>query len=53
MHRFKYTKLTKDQIDQKLAPTAAGPKRASEFSDVLSGKFRSVLSVALRLPRIH
>jgi hypothetical protein len=38
MHRFKYTKLTKEQIDQKLAPSAAGPKCASRFSDVLSGK---------------
>ena len=26
MHRFKYTKLTKEQVDQKLAATAAGPK---------------------------
>jgi hypothetical protein len=35
MHRFKYTKLTKEQIDRKLASTAAGPKCASELSDVL------------------
>ncbi len=38
MHRFKYTKLTKEQIDKKLIPTAAGPECASEFSDILSGK---------------
>jgi hypothetical protein len=35
MHRFKYTKLTKEQIDRKLASTAAGPKCTSELSDVL------------------
>jgi hypothetical protein len=38
MHRFKYTKLTKKQIDKKLIPTAAGPECVSEFSDILSGK---------------
>jgi hypothetical protein len=38
MHRFKYTKLTKEQIDKKLIPTAAGPECASEFSDIVSGK---------------
>ena len=38
MHRFKYTKLTKEQIGEKLAPTAAGPQSASEFSDVFAGK---------------
>ena len=37
MHRFKYTKLTKEQIGQKLQSAAAGPKCASEFSDVLPG----------------
>jgi hypothetical protein len=44
MHRFKYTKLTKNQIGQKLAATAAGPKSASEFSDVLSGKSLKIVT---------
>jgi hypothetical protein len=38
MHRFKYTKLTKEQIDKKLIPTEAGPECVSEYSDVLAGK---------------
>ena len=38
MHRFKYTKLTKEQIAAKLVRTAAGPKCVSGFSDVLVGK---------------
>jgi hypothetical protein len=38
MHRIKYTKLTKEQIDRKLVPAAAGPECVSEFSDVLAGK---------------
>ena len=38
MHRIKYTKLTKEQIDRKLAPTISGPVCKSEFSDVLAGK---------------
>jgi hypothetical protein len=38
MHRIKYTKLTKEQIDQRLIATAAGPTCASEYSDVLAGK---------------
>ena len=38
MHRFKYTKLTKDQIGKALKVTEAGPKCESEFSDVLEGK---------------
>lgn len=38
MHRFKYTKLTKDQIGTKLRTTEAGPKSASAFTNVLSGK---------------
>ncbi len=44
MHRFKYTKLTKEQIDQKLAPTAAGPKCVSELSDVLAGKSLKIVT---------
>jgi hypothetical protein len=38
MHRIKYTKLTKEQIDQKLIATASGPACASENSDVLAKK---------------
>jgi hypothetical protein len=38
MHRFKYTKLTKEVIDRKLAATKNGPDCASTFSEVLSGK---------------
>ena len=38
MHRFRYTKLTKEQIAPKLVRTAAGPKCVSEFSDVMVGK---------------
>jgi hypothetical protein len=38
MHRYKYTKLTKDQIEKKLARTASGPTSASPLSDALAGK---------------
>jgi MoaF N-terminal domain len=39
MHRFKYTKLTKDQIGAKLrAVEATGPKSASVFTNALTGK---------------
>lgn len=38
MHRFQYTKLTIDQIDDKLATVKTGPECASEYSDVLIGK---------------
>lgn len=38
MHRFQYTKLTKDQIDEKLSAGETGPECASGYSDVLSGK---------------
>jgi hypothetical protein len=44
MHRFKYTKLTKEQIGQKLKATEAGPKCASEFSDVLVGKSLKIVT---------
>ena len=44
MHRFKYTKLTKAQIDQKLVSTEAGPKCASEFSGVLAGKSLKIVT---------
>ena len=38
MHRFKYTKLTKEQIGTRLRAAEAGPKSASAYSDVLNGK---------------
>ena len=39
MHRFKYTKLTKSQIGEKLKAIAeSGPVCRSEFTDELSGK---------------
>jgi len=44
MHRFKYTKLTSAQIDQKLAATAPGPKCASELSGVLAGKSMKIVT---------
>ena len=44
MHRFKYTDLTKEQIGKMLARTEAGPKCASEFSDVLAGKSFKIMT---------
>jgi len=44
MHRFKYTKLTKEQIGQKLSATGAGPKCASALSDVLAGKSLKIVT---------
>ena len=41
MHRIKYTKLTKEQIDRKLVPAAAGPECQSEYSDFLAGKSKA------------
>jgi hypothetical protein len=38
MHRFPYTKLTKEQIGKALKVTESGPKCESEFSDTLKGK---------------
>ena len=44
MHRFKYTKLSKDQVTRKLAATAAGPKSASQLSGVLAGKSLKIVT---------
>ena len=44
MHRFKYTKLTKKQIGEKLKATEDGPKCVSEFSDVLAGKSLKIVT---------
>ena len=38
MHRFRYTKLTKEQIDKKLSALITGPECASDYSDLFSGK---------------
>jgi hypothetical protein len=44
MHRIKYTKLTNEQIDQKLAAKSAGPACASEYSDALAGKSLKIVT---------
>ena len=44
MHRFMYTKLTKDQIAQKLAAAVDGPECVSDLSDVLEGKSYRILT---------
>jgi hypothetical protein len=44
MHRFNYTKLSKEQIGQKLASVTGGPACASEYSDVLAGKTLKIVT---------
>jgi len=44
MHRFKYTKLTKEQIGTKLKAAEAGPTGASTFSNVLNGKTLKIVT---------
>ena len=44
MHRFKYTKLSKEQIGKALKVTEAGPKCESEFSGVLEGKSMKIIT---------
>jgi hypothetical protein len=44
MHRFKYSKLSNEQIVSKLVSTAASPKCASEFSDALAGKSLKIVT---------
>ncbi len=44
MHRFKYTKLTKEQIEKALKATEAGPDCVSEFSDILTGKSLKIVT---------
>ena len=44
MHRFKYTKLTSEQIGKKLAPTVAGPRFFSEYSGALAGKSLKIVT---------
>lgn len=44
MHRFKYTKLTKEQISAKLVRTVSGPECASGFSDILAGTSMTIVT---------
>jgi len=44
MHRFKYTKLTKEQIGTKLKMAEGGPLSASTFSNVLNGKTLKIVT---------
>ncbi|MBN1904891.1 MAG: hypothetical protein JW927_07325 [Deltaproteobacteria bacterium] len=44
MHRFKYTKLTKDQISKKLAMADSGPKCISGLSNALAGKSIKIIT---------
>lgn len=44
MHRFQHTKLTREQIDKKLATAKTGPECASEYSDVLVGKSMKIVT---------
>ncbi len=44
MHRFKYTKLTQEQIGRKLAAADSGPKCASELSGDLAGKSLKIVT---------
>ncbi len=45
MHRFKYTKLTRDQIGEKLKPVeGVGPRSSSVFTNVLNGKTLKIVT---------
>jgi hypothetical protein len=44
MHRFKYTKLTANQVAEKLKATEAGPACVSELSDALVGKALKIVT---------
>jgi hypothetical protein len=44
MHRFKYTKLTPEQIGAKLKAAEGGPKSASAFSNALNGKSLKIVT---------
>jgi hypothetical protein len=44
MHRYKYTKLTPEQIGAKLKAAESGPKSASAFSNVLNGKSLKIVT---------
>ena len=44
MHRFKYTRLTPEQIGTKLKAAEGGPKSVSAFSTVLNGKALKIVT---------
>jgi hypothetical protein len=44
MHRYKYSKLGKEQIASRLIPTAAGPECASELSGILVGRSLKIVT---------
>lgn len=44
MHRFKYTKLTSNQIGQKLSAASAGPACASATEEILVGKSLKIVT---------
>jgi hypothetical protein len=44
MHRYKYTKLTPEQIGTRLKAAEGGPRSASAFSNVLNGKALKIVT---------
>jgi hypothetical protein len=44
MHRIAYTKLTEQQIDDKLVAAAAGPSSASTLSDAFAGRTLEIVT---------
>jgi len=44
MHRYQYTKLTRDQIGRALRSTEGGPTSASEFSNLLAGRSLKIVT---------
>ena len=44
MHRYKYSKLGKEQIASRLMPTAGGPECASELSGILVGRSLKIVT---------
>jgi hypothetical protein len=44
MHRYKYTRLTPEQIGAKLKAAEAGPRSASTFTNVLNGKTLKIVT---------
>lgn len=44
MHRFNYTRLTKEQVGAKLKATDGGPRCASAFTNVLNGRTLKIVT---------
>ncbi|NLD37113.1 MAG: hypothetical protein GX654_09615 [Desulfatiglans sp.] len=44
MHRFRYSKLTREQIANKLEQSVSGPKCVSDLSDTLAGKSLKIIT---------